>query len=80
MLPLHQAHIEANQNCTGTAATEPFLRRGFIVQPRMGQTPIHGAPGRTRTADPLLTRQPLYQLSYESRCGLDPGQQIQTER
>jgi hypothetical protein len=26
---------------------------------------ISGAPGRTRTADPLITNQVLYQLSYK---------------
>lgn len=56
-----------NQNCTGTAATEPLLRPGFMFM--AGES---GAPGGTRTPNPLLTRQPLYRLSYESRCGLDP--------
>ncbi len=27
-------------------------------------TPPDGAPGRNRTCDPLLRRQPLYPLSY----------------
>lgn len=29
---------------------------------------LYGAGDRTRTCDPLLTRQPLYQLSYASKC------------
>jgi hypothetical protein len=28
----------------------------------------HGADGRVRTYDPLLTRQTLYQLSYAQQC------------
>jgi hypothetical protein len=29
-----------------------------------------GAPGRTRTADPLITNQLLYQLSYKGTRGV----------
>lgn len=43
---------------------------GYKTLPRLPSicaSPL-GAGGRTRTPDPLLTKQPLYQLSYASLC------------
>ena len=68
MLPLHQAHVYRRPPPIRSALRYSTLDHLF------------GAPGGTRTPNPLLTRQPLYRLSYESSCGLDPGQQIKTEK
>ena len=42
------------------------------IPPRSDATPSAGAPGRNRTCDPLLRRQPLYPLSYRGTAGRVP--------
>jgi hypothetical protein len=40
---------------------------------------LDGAPGRTRTADPLITNQLLYQLSYKGTRGVIAASRIDVQ-
>jgi hypothetical protein len=52
-----QGALAAGYNAAIFCVASPTLPRKLIE--------ITGAPGRTRTRDPLITNQVLYQLSYK---------------
>ena len=76
MLPLHQAHI--NKQATGSAMTGSLKLRGrHNLTPDALALPVRnlfiGAPGGTRTPNPLITNQPLCQLKLQVQVWSGPG-------
>ena len=70
---LREYRIDTNTRESGPVRLYLPLQCGDTVLYELGDTPVGayqdvgdcvGVPGRIRTCDPLLRRQPLYPLSY----------------
>ena len=67
------AWLKRNGKLLSWGMGQPYLKVGDrLMTGRLTiEIQMSGAPDRDRTDDPLLTRQPLYQLSYRGEDELD---------